>query len=187
MPRMWPVRLWGRNGKVLSKLLKLVRAAIIGTAYTKISKINSRRPRPTAMSERGPFLDSRLEFIPTPPDTAGPTCYFGSHLLRFHQLRRQSTMISREIWFGQMLRKLIKVLSSFWLVVLFVAVGWGPALVADLIREALPVLDASYGLQDFAMHWMDMTALCSLLAVVAAGLWGIRFFRRRFPAKDMES
>lgn len=86
-----------------------------------------------------------------------------------------------------MLRKLIKVLSSFWLVVLFVAVGWGPALVADLLREALPVLDASYGLQDFAMHWMDMTALCSLLAVVAAVIWVIRFFRRRFAAKDMES
>src|SRR5260370_16715040 len=181
MPRMWPFSSSARNRTVLSKLLTLVRAAIIRTAYTKISKINSRRPRPTAMSERGPFLDSRLEFIPTPPDTAGPPCYFGSHLLRFHQLRRQSTMISREIWFGQMLRKLIKVLSSFWLVVLFVAVGWGPALVADLLREALPVLDASYGLQGFAMHWMDMTALCSLLSAISPVILLLLFFLIPFP------
>jgi hypothetical protein len=81
-----------------------------------------------------------------------------------------------------MLQKLIKVISSFWLVVLLLAVGWGPAFVADLIREARPDLDASYAPQHFAMHWIGMTALCSLLAIVAAVVWVIRFFRRRFRA-----
>ena len=85
-----------------------------------------------------------------------------------------------------MLRTLIRLASSFWLVVLFLAVGWGPAFLADLVREARPDLDASYAPQHFAMRWVNATALCSLLAVVAAVVWVIRFILRRFTAPDTE-
>lgn len=82
-----------------------------------------------------------------------------------------------------MLRRLFKVASSFWLVPLFLAVGWGPLRVADLIREARPYSDASFDLQYFAMQWMEVTALCSLLAIVVAALWVIRFAVRRFAGR----
>jgi hypothetical protein len=83
-------------------------------------------------------------------------------------------------------RKLLRVVSSFWLVVLLLAIGWGPLRVADLLRETRPDLDTSYALQNFAMKWMPTTAVCSLLAVVAAVVWVIRVFLRRFVSADSE-
>jgi hypothetical protein len=86
-----------------------------------------------------------------------------------------------------MLRRLMRAASSFWLVVLFLAIGWGPLRVADLIREARPDLDASYALEHFAMRWIGVTASCSLLALVAAVVWVIRLILRRFGAASDET
>ena len=135
------------------------------------------------MLERVLFLGSRPEPTPILLDSVGPTS-IGSSLLRFLQLQRRYITISREDLAPAMRRKLIKVVSSFWLVVLFLAVGWGPLRVADLIREARPDLDASYALQHFAMQWMGTAAVCSLLAIAAAVVWVIRFILRRFAAVE---
>jgi hypothetical protein len=85
-----------------------------------------------------------------------------------------------------MLRKLITRVSSFWLVVLFLAVGWGPLWVADLARNASPDLDASYAPQHFAMEWIGKAAFCPLLAAVVTFVCVIRFILGRFVATDKE-
>jgi hypothetical protein len=86
-----------------------------------------------------------------------------------------------------MLGKLIRMASNFWLVVLFLAIGWGPLFVAEFVRTARPDLDASYVPQHFAMQWMRTAALFSLLAIVAAAVWVVRFVLRHFvAAKDTE-
>jgi hypothetical protein len=82
------------------------------------------------------------------------------------------------------LRQLIRVVSSFWLVVLLLAVGWGPVFLAESVREARPDLDAAYVPQHFALQWMSTTVHCSLLAIVAAVVWAIRYLFRIFKKVD---
>ena len=75
----------------------------------------------------------------------------------------------------------MKLVSSFWLVVFFLALGWGPAFVAELLRS--PGHEASFAAQHFVMRWLGITVRCTLLALIAGAIWVARFvigrFRRR--------
>jgi hypothetical protein len=68
-------------------------------------------------------------------------------------------MSGRTIW---------RALPSPWMILLFVAVGWGPVFLAELVRRARPDLDASYAPQAFAMGWLMVCLWCSVLAVAFA-------------------
>lgn len=85
-----------------------------------------------------------------------------------------------------MLRKLSRLLSSFWVVVVLVTVGWGPIFIADFVRRARPDLDESYIPQHFAMQWLRTTELCSVVAIAAALVWIIRSILRRFAARSTQ-
>jgi hypothetical protein len=62
------------------------------------------------------------------------------------------------------LRKLL--LSPWCWVGTFLAVGWAPLFIADFVRGARPDLDGAYLPQAFAIAWMPVTALFSILAFV---------------------
>jgi hypothetical protein len=78
------------------------------------------------------------------------------------------------------LRQLIRLVSSFWLVVLLLAIGWGPVFLAESVWEARPDLDAAYVPQHFALQWMNTTVRCSVLAIAATIVWLVRYVLRRF-------
>ena len=88
--------------------------------------------------------------------------------------------------FGTILRELIGFLSSFWVIVVLVTVGWGPIFIAEFVRRARPDLDANYIPQHFAMQWIRTTALCSFFAIAAALVWITRFILRHFAARSAQ-
>lgn len=55
---------------------------------------------------------------------------------------------------------------SPWMILVFLAVGWGPVFIAEFVRTARPDLSASYVPQAFAMGWIGITLCCSLFAAV---------------------
>jgi hypothetical protein len=82
-------------------------------------------------------------------------------------------------------KKAARVGWSFWLTMLLVAVGWGPLFIADLVRaNANSRLDASYLLQHYALLWMPITKLCSLLAAFAGVVGVVQFFLGRAPTSQ---
>jgi hypothetical protein len=86
---------------------------------------------------------------------------------------------------ARILRQLIGFVSSFRLVVLLLAVGWGPIFLAESVREARPDLDAAYVPQHFALQWMNTTVRCSLLAILASIVWIVRYILRRLKTRTM--
>jgi hypothetical protein len=52
------------------------------------------------------------------------------------------------------------------MILVFLAVGWGPVFIAEFVRTTRPDLSANYGPQAFAMGWLAITIHCSILAVV---------------------
>ena len=79
-------------------------------------------------------------------------------------------------------KKLLRLISSFWIVVLLLAVGWGPAFIADLVARSRPDLsaDATY----YVLQWMRITWYCTLLAIATAIIWVVRFIIGRFSTSD---
>ncbi len=57
-----------------------------------------------------------------------------------------------------------RVLTSPWMIVVFLAVGWGPIFIAEFVRDVRPDLNATYSPQGFAMSWIMITFWSSLLA-----------------------
>lgn len=55
---------------------------------------------------------------------------------------------------------------SFWAIVSLVSIGWMPVFIAEMVRMSSPALDAAYKPQAFAMHWIPITVLCSLGAML---------------------
>jgi hypothetical protein len=68
-----------------------------------------------------------------------------------------------------------KWLLSPWLIVVFLALGWGPLFIAEYISETEPDLRANYVPQAFAMRWISVTVLSSLLAVISLAIQLVRF------------
>jgi len=50
------------------------------------------------------------------------------------------------------------------MILVCIAVAWGPLFIAEWVRHARPDLNASYGPQGFAMAWMFITLWFSILA-----------------------
>jgi hypothetical protein len=67
-----------------------------------------------------------------------------------------------------------RVLSSAWMIVVLVIVGWGPIFIAEAVRRTSPELDAGYRPQSFAMQWMLITVLCSVLAILLVLVHALR-------------
>ncbi len=74
----------------------------------------------------------------------------------------------------------LRIVLSPWMILVFLAVAWCPLFMADLVRVMRPDLDASYTTQAFAMGWMGITMICSLLAIVLSVVHLVRFFLRLF-------
>jgi hypothetical protein len=70
------------------------------------------------------------------------------------------------------------VVSSPWMIVVLVIIGWGPLFIAELVRQSRPDLDANYSPQAFGMAWMGITLLCSVLAVIVSVIHIIRLILR---------
>lgn len=68
----------------------------------------------------------------------------------------------------------LRILSSAWMIAGFLAVGWGPLFVAEAVRRASPSLDADYQPQSFAMRWLLITMVCTILAMVFALAYALR-------------
>jgi hypothetical protein len=49
------------------------------------------------------------------------------------------------------------------MIVVLVIVGWGPIFIAEAVRRTSTDLDAAYRPQSFAMQWMLITVVCSIL------------------------
>jgi hypothetical protein len=64
------------------------------------------------------------------------------------------------------------------MIIVLLAIGWGPLFIAEFVRGARPDLDASYGPQAFGMGWMGITLLCTILSVILAVIHAIRFVIR---------
>lgn len=74
-------------------------------------------------------------------------------------------MSSRTVW---------RAVLSPWMILVFLAVGWGPLFVADFVRTSRPDLSANYVPQAFAMGWLTITIRCSILAGVYIVGYAIR-------------
>ena len=61
------------------------------------------------------------------------------------------------------------------------AVGWGPLFFAEFVRADNPQLDASDVLQHYALLFMPITEICTLLAVVVCPAAVARFLFGRGP------
>ena len=79
-----------------------------------------------------------------------------------------------------MLRKLAGFVTIPRIIMFLLVLGWGPAFIAEAVRNARPDLDAAYVPQHYALAWIRVTAWCSLLAVVAGVIWAVRALFRRF-------
>ena len=66
-------------------------------------------------------------------------------------------MRSRRVW---------RAVLSPWMILLFLAVGWGPVFIADFVRTSRADLSAHYVPQAFAMGWLPVTLHCSIWAGV---------------------
>lgn len=77
---------------------------------------------------------------------------------------------------GTPMRKpnVLKVVSSPWMIIVLLLIGWGPLLVCDIVRLAHPDFDAIH----FATEWIGMALVCSFLAVIFAVIHAIRFIVR---------
>lgn len=60
-----------------------------------------------------------------------------------------------------------------WIAVAF-GIAWGPIFIADIVRIASPALNAAYLPQWFAMRWLPITVLASLVGVLLLVLHAIR-------------
>jgi hypothetical protein len=68
------------------------------------------------------------------------------------------------------------------MILVFLAVGWGPVFVADFVRTSRPDLSANYAPQAFAMGWLAITIRCSILAgvyTVGYAIWLIVMLGRK--------
>jgi hypothetical protein len=72
-------------------------------------------------------------------------------------------------------RTVRRVLLSPWTIGALLALGWGPIFVDDYVATVRPDLDAAYVTQGFAMGWMGVTVLCSLLAILLTIVYLVRF------------
>jgi len=74
------------------------------------------------------------------------------------------------------------VVSSPWMILVALIIGWGPQFIADVVRVLRPDLDAKYVPEVISVSWLGMTILFSAVAVVLAIMHGIflifRLFRR---------
>jgi len=71
-----------------------------------------------------------------------------------------------------------RVLVSPWMIVVVLAVGWGPALVADCVRVLQPDQNVIAECAHFVMHWIVITACCSVIALILILLHTFTFFFR---------
>jgi hypothetical protein len=60
------------------------------------------------------------------------------------------------------------------MILAFLAAGWGPVFIADLVRTSRPDLSARYVPQAFAMSWLVVVVPCSLLAALYVAGYAIR-------------
>ena len=67
---------------------------------------------------------------------------------------------------------------SAWMIVVFLALAWGPLFIAEYVRVTRPDLSASYQPQSFAMQWMRVTVLCSVLAIIYSVIGIVRLVSR---------
>lgn len=73
---------------------------------------------------------------------------------------------------------------SPWMIIVLLALGWGPLFIAEFVRGARPDLDAEYRPQAFAMGWLGITMICSFLAVVFAIVHLLRLVVQRLGGND---
>lgn len=77
-------------------------------------------------------------------------------------------------------QNILKAVSSPWMIIVFLLIGWGPLLVCDMVRLAHPDFDAIH----FATEWIGMALVCSFLAVIFAVVHAIRFVIRMMGSND---
>jgi len=66
---------------------------------------------------------------------------------------------------------------SAWWIVIFVAIGWGPLVIADSLLKVFPALDKNYAVSAFGMSWGLTVALgCTGLSGLSSVCQLIRLF-----------
>ena len=71
-----------------------------------------------------------------------------------------------------------RILLTPWMIIIFLVAGWGPLFVADFVRVTHPDLAADYAPQAFAMQWLPVTVLCSVIAGALILVHGFIFLFR---------
>ena len=86
----------------------------------------------------------------------------GDYELELHFTAAESrSMMKSPMMLG---RTALRAVLSPWMILVFLAIGWGPVFVADRVRMASPSLSERYVPQAFAMGWLVVTIKCSVAA-----------------------
>ena len=80
--------------------------------------------------------------------------------------------------------RLRNVLYSPWMILIFLAVGWGPAFIGDLAHIAGADADTESQLVSWTMGWLGMTVLCSISAIVLTIVHAVQLILRLFRGKS---
>ena len=72
------------------------------------------------------------------------------------------------------MKQLWMMISSPWMIAVFLMVGWGPVFLAELVGRLRPDLDAAYVPQAFVMSWIREGMVCSVLAIALSVIHGSR-------------
>src|SRR5258706_14957825 len=105
--------------------------------------------------------------------------------MSFRMCRLPSVTRSRE---GAMFREepaerkgaVRRVITSPWMVLVFLVIGWGPPIISDLMLSMRPDLADRFGPETlFGMGWLAITFVCTVLAVAVGVVHLLLFISRR--------
>jgi len=71
-----------------------------------------------------------------------------------------------------------RILSSPWMILAFLVIGWGPAFVGDWVRVMRPDPDLLAEWVHFLMQWIFITKWCSIIALALVIVHTSIFFYR---------